>query len=415
MENSRWFGRGTVMFLCFLHFNAFAQYDTIFCSLKHAHNTGKDALTDEMITTRDKDQIYYLCKSGVDQVLRRFKIYQLNTESNRLDSMIVEYPQGMTIVTLPFSFAVNGSLMVFNDDSYGKIFQFRRQKEKWIFDKEVIIRKNLRFRSVYSLSNDRFLFAEVYDSADPKTHPATLALYNGRTGLTEKIVHPKLACMAFAYFNIQPVAFNDRFIAISDLCQYKVHLYNDKLDSLTTISIKDDKLKLLKDGMLPFESDPLKVHPKIIIDSLLKLDKYISRIDRITFLNDSLLLVSITLPEHLKVRQADVWNIKEKTPWRYSSFIMPAEHVTEDYDPDRLPVFAESIGSPEVVNCMMIGPNSDPFHLKKKTSLSEFEQLKNRYYESHDPTYHFQFLDLYIPGLTNTLLWPKSDASGILR
>jgi hypothetical protein len=389
--------RGAIFLLC-LFFSCTLHAQELSCINTISTDLGISSLDEDIIWCSHGNSIYYISQRNIDKKARTLKVFSIDLENNRKDSLLLDIPVAVTIVTLPFSFAVGDDYLVFNDDYDGKIVLYERIKKEFRFKKFVEIENGLRFRSVTCMNKNIFLFYEIYASAS-SAPPVTIATYDAGTASVINVIHPALNCMSYSYFPVTVVANTSKLIAVADLCEYKISIYDQQLNQLTALTYGAKGRKYLRDAKLPFETDPMKVHPKTTISQLLEFESSVERIDQLFFLNDSVLLV---LSNHLNrkksICRADLWNINNvsepilsfnRQPVAFdSAFMVESSH---------LPLLIDPLIQPVIRSGQLSGISRDPFLPSDHSDFKLFQNKKDSYYESNDPRYHYQRFTIELP------------------
>lgn len=389
MENNPTIGRRMILFFCLLF--PFLSQSQPCLKASFDLDLKISSLEKDLTYCEWEGTVYYITNESIDIQSKRISLYSVNLKTGFTETFLLEMPKSLKIERLPFSFALNDQYLILNDDTEGKIFLYRKTGRSFHFENEVTIGPHLRFRSVTAMKNGKFLLFEVYDTSDTLAPKVTLAVFNPYQNKTESVIHPVLHCMPFSYFEIYPVAVNKDCIALADLCSYEIRIFDYDLKERKTIRLSESDYEQIKNAIIPFETNPRKMHPKTTIFNLLELDKKIQRIERIYFENDSLLWVLSTNRNQQYNKRLDVWNLNHTDQPYNKNVTLNIEFQPEiPINPGCTPVLLNRFKEPLLKNGKIITVNSDPFLPDSPTDYAHYLKMKDEYYEKHDPTFHLQ-------------------------
>jgi hypothetical protein len=336
--------------------------------------------------------VYFITTTDLNQNENSLQINSIGLYSGIQDSIIIKLPAEMVISSLP-SFAINGTHLLMRDAEY-RLFRFRKIINNWKFNSVVAIPKGAAVSEI-GVTGKNFLLSEFYNMHPlEKQFNSSVLIYDPVENLFLKEIHPALPCIAFSHLKKEWIANNTAYIAIADPCGYRISLYDTQLRLITSINGPDSSWRKVKGNKIPFNTDVSTIHPRQIVDRLLTFQDSVNRIEKIFFLNDSTLLVSIT-GFGLKdpQRRIDSWHLGEKINLTSSKIINP--QFIRWPDPDihfNLP-FASKIN---IKNNKIIYLSDTDFTLSPGQDKNNFEILKNNYYIDHDP-YFTLFIFDYSP------------------
>ncbi len=393
MKRNNQISRGWISILCFvLNFQSgFAQ--GLKCENILNQPTGYYSLNDQIIQTCFDGKVFYMTGNQINRKTGEILLQSVDLKTGNTDSFSISIPKQMEIVSIPFCLAVGPSHLILLDDSEGRIFEFTKSNHRYTFSHEIVIENHLHFRTVDYLGNNKFLFSEIYSTAQPNVKPVTLAIYSAVSKKVEKVIHPTLPCMGYSFFENHNVTSSSGKIALADLCRYKIWLFDHKLNLLDSIQLDDNtNWKGVPNNELSFETDPTKSHPKLIIEKLRTLDKQINRIEGIYFYNDSILMINITqMGNDKKYRRIDFWNTKNLPQPIKLKINTPIQYEGMDtISQSRLPLLLLDLNRPVFKNGKLIGVQNEDIVPKSNSSAKFFQSLKNEYYDNQDPKFSVQ-------------------------
>ncbi len=387
--------------LLFLFFNLAAQTESkIQCSLIKHFTLGKQSLENKISADIHEDVLYFLTQNDCNKTENKLIIHKITIAEERWDSLIINYPSDILIRFIP-KFSISNKYLILIDDERSDIYRFIKKGNTFVFLNRVNLPQKYASEHVRHLTKSQFLFHSIYNyHPDENQYNTNFAIYDAERDAIINAIHPDLPCIGFSHLTSSWVANSKTKIAVASPCGYKIFLYDFKLKMLDSIVLNNPQnWNNLPDNTIPFETNPSKIHPKILIDKLIKLNDTISRIEKIFFPDENTLLISSFNGKNNKnAKRIDVWNIKTK-PYLISSF---ENQKINFYDTDTINYSSLPIplNSPEylsVNNYSLYAINEEDYFPENNILYKDYKNSKEIYYENHDPQYSIAIYKFCIP------------------
>jgi hypothetical protein len=329
--------------------------------------------------------VYYFTNDEWDTKSRILKIYCTNINNSSTDSFEVDIPNKIE-VDFP-EITISDNFLILLDDYNFNYHRFEKKNGKYIYQNTIELPPHSAGKNMKVLAGDNFLFYSIYNfHPDKQMNNTSLMIYSAKKNQILSFIHPFVPCIGFSHLINDWIAINNNRIALADPCGYKIRLYDFNLILQDSIVFKNAAWNELSNNKIPFETDPSKIHPKLLIDKLLVLQDTISRIEKIEFISDSKLLVSSTCKTCGKnKRRIDIWNIgKWKTPVYSTNFPIGYSESDSIY-PNNIPLEINSTSNILFKDNFIYSVIDEDISIKQSMTFKEFNQQKDLYYETNDP------------------------------
>ncbi len=392
MKRNKHFCRRRIIAFCILLSGvhaAMAQKNIAISPVKNI-GTGKSSVINMISSCIATPFVYYFTNEEWNSENRRLKIYSVNTTNERRDSFEITLPASITINDLP-EISVSDNYLLLCDDEHFDFYRFIKSNGKFIFSNKIDLPKKACGRYMKALGNDKFLLYTIYNfhPAD-KRNNANIGIYDAKNDKILKFIHPEVPCIGFSHLTKSWVTTSDKYIALANPCGYKIRLYDFNLNVVDSIDYTGAvDWNNLPGNKIPVETDPSKIHPKLLIDQLLLMQDTISRIEKISFINDSQLLVSSTCKNcGNEKRRIDVWMLnKWEKPYLTIPSFPVSYSVNDTIDIENAPLMLYHATKSEANDNLIIQVRDDDFYPKQNIPVKEFNHLKDLYYEKNDPQF----------------------------
>lgn len=399
-SNIRQYRRLITVFCIFICLSSGAQSGNgnLSCAFEKMFRTGKSSLSEDATCNISFPFASYVTDNGWDKAAGVLTVHRVNLTSGKQDSILIPIPAEVKINFQPF-ICLTKEYMILTDDERSEIYRFLSEGNSYVFQNKVLLPPNSNGRKVIAITDKMFLVSSFYNyhPAD-NTNNSNIGIYDAENDTLINFSHPEMPCIGFSHLISSWITATDNLIALASPCGYKIRLYDSHLNPVDSIMYKPGRRwNDLEGNKLPCESDPSKIHPKILIDKLLLLQDSVSRIEKIFFVNNSTLLVSSTA-ENKNRRRIDLWKTSDlKKPfYTNESYALENESADTIRPADRpLPLFnAINIA---FRNNKIYTFNEESFFPFQTTTVTEFNDEKNKYYEDHEPEYSIVVYRLILP------------------
>jgi hypothetical protein len=344
--------------------------------------------------------VYYFTDVDWNDKKRELSVFSVNTNTNKTDSLVLKIPASIIINSLP-KIALNENYLILTDDEKFDVYRFHKTKDTYSYVNKIKLPPYSVGGNVRWLSKNLFLLSSNYNQ-----HPAdklfntNLGVYDAEKDQIKKFIHPELPCIGFSHLVNSWITNNDNRIALAAPCGYKIFFYDFELNLVDSINYHPkENWEDLPGNTIPFETNPAKSNPKLIIEKLMHLEDSISRIEMIFFVNNSTLLVSSGgNGADENQRRIDLWKIGFLEKPNYTDPVKVIDYSQDDtIDVKNTPLFLLSPLNLDIKNSTLYTFNPEEFIPVKKTTANEFNLLKDQYYEKNDPHYSIQLYKINLP------------------
>jgi len=250
-----------------------------------------------------KDILYIYCPSyNEDDTIRIKKInlinYQIENKSFFLEHMSDK-------VKTPFIkyFDVSNKYTVFYF-TYENLIVYDNESGKKIIDTTISSPGYCPFEKIKILQDSLLIFSKTYNATGGCGSEVKIKIFNLKSKNFIKEQNIVNSDREFTHFSpYQWVTVSDKFnIAVSKSTEYKIYFFNNQLVEFDSIVINDTNWRKIPRSIIPtFYKTSKNQNPKDLIEFLRPHNEKYSRIERIQFLNDSLIQV-IKIPYNQKIR-----------------------------------------------------------------------------------------------------------------
>lgn len=380
--------RRSLIFCIFIYssLTTTAQTDNISLYPILEFKTGKYSLGLQSESCITENCIYWFTTEEWNPDNRELKIFSMSYRNSKTDTLLINIPDSIQIASLPM-ISVSIDFLILTDDYNFNQYRYVREKNRFRLLNQIKKPGDSPVNQVTHIINDLFLFECLYNFHPAnKQHNTNLAIYDAKNNKLTDFIHPLLPCMAFSHLEKQWTAVSNSLIAVASPCDYKIFLYDLNMVLKDSIVFRPEGWKDLPGHMLPFETDPSIIHPKLLIKKLKSYEDSLSRIERIHFTDNNTLLVS-SRNGHANLRNNELWKIGE-TKKPISSISIPIEYdENEIINKNRLKLQLQTPLRMDFRNNICIAFYDDDFFPIDSLRYSEFKKLKDTYYETNDPQF----------------------------
>jgi hypothetical protein len=390
-KSNRSFYRGSAMILGFTFMISQASIADNQSLRDTVINTSLSALEPIISSSVTPHEIFYSTPELFDSASRVLQINKLNTQDFKQEKKYCHIPKQIFIAGAPM-FCINGSYLLLQDDETLELNLFKNKSDTFKFICKIIPPERTKYFEMLPLGKEQFLLIDLYNH-----HPSedkfntSLSVYEPSLNRISITIHPDLPCIAWSHFPKKWVTLNDSSIFLSEPCGTIIHEYDHSLKPKATIELPAmASWKNLPANRFPFETSPDKIHPKLLIDELKTINRRVNRIENITAVDDSLLIISCTGADSLDASKkiAFLYNPKTKQFWAQP---ITCFSTTAMNSSSKINSSIETIlNSAWSGISRSITIDNDSFIPQTGLTQEENEQLKNKYYETHDPEFIFK-------------------------
>lgn len=390
-KSNRSFYRGSAMILGFTFMISHASLADNQILKDTVINTSLSALEPIISYSVTPNEIFYSTPELFDSSNRILQISRMNTQDFKQEKMYCLIPKQIFVAGAPM-FCINGSYLLLQDDETLEINLFKCKRDTFKFISKIIPPERTKYFEMLPLDSELFLLIDLYNH-----HPsedkfnASLSIYEPSLNRIMETIHPELPCIAWSHFPKKWVTINDSSIFLSEPCGRIIREYDHSLKPKAIIDLPVmANWKNLPANRFPFETSPDKIHPKLLIDKLKIITSKINRIESINSLGDSLLLISCTGADSIDLSKRIIflYNPKTKQFWEQPIFCFSSSTINyQSKIRSSIEITLNSVWS-GIYKSITI--ESDSFIPESGLTKEENEQLKNRYYETHDPEFIFK-------------------------
>lgn len=372
------------MTLCFFFIT------TLFCRANEKNDTiiftGELSIDPLCRTSISTNLFSFVTSRSWNLEKRQLTIHTLDLKTNKRADIIVMAPTIMKVLQCP-AIALNDSFLLMQDDYDLKWFLFKPVQGEFKFVEEVQFPPGMMAFNAKVITSNLFLFTDIYNHHPlDSVHNTSLAIYNARQRKFLKVIHPEVPCIGLSHFPQNWITNNRRRIAMAEPCGNRIHIYDLTLDLIHTIELPqtDDWINL-PNNKIPVETSPAIINPKEFIANFEPGLITFSRIQSIHFADDSLLLISVSMPgSKVSSTKNFVYNVNNNIYLDPERILIPKsgyhldckDELTFHIDPYLLFTDGYSISLEE-----------DNYLPDPKLTNEENENRKNIFYENNDPEF----------------------------
>ncbi len=364
-------------------------------SYQKSISTGKNSITNQISSFVFPPYAYYFTSEEWNTESRVLKIYSVNCETGFRDSIEINIPRVIIINELP-TIAVNENYLILCDDENFSFYRYLNRNGKYTFSNKIKLPNNSSGRYIRIIDKDKFLIHTIYNfHPDAESYNSNIGIYDAKNDKFINFIHPDLPCIGFSHLPKSWVTFNEKLIAIADPCGYKIRFYDFGLNLYDSINyFPGNGWKNLNGNKIPLETNPAKIHPKLLIDQLLSLQDSISRIEKIYFIDNSKLLVSSISPKCGKEkRRIDIWGTSNLKKPMLTETDFPVSYFDNDtIDRNDCPFPYYHLSEFTLNNNLIFTITDENLNQTLPITMKEFKTLKDLYYEKNDPEFS---IDIY--------------------
>ena len=357
---------------------------------KKSLSLGKSSLENRFRFYIKDATVFYFTTEDWDESTRMLKVSSLETTSSKRDSFIVSIPETVIFYDLP-EIALNDDFLIMTDEEKMDIYRFWKTGNTYKFLNKIILPPHTNGQFVSFLKKNLFLVQCLYNFHPlDSTNNTNLGIYDAATDKILNFIHPDLPCIGFTHLDMSYVTNSDNLIAVANPCGYKIVLYDFNLKAKDSIDYTPKTgWTALPGNKIPGETDPSKIHPKLLIDNLVALKDSVSIIEKIFFINNDYLLISATGKSYGdNNRRIDYWNIKNSKSPAYS--FPKAKIYYNENDTIQLkkcPLILNECKRSIIHNNLIYTLNDDDFFPEDNQLFKIFNNKKNIYYEDNTPNF----------------------------
>jgi hypothetical protein len=342
------------------------------------------------------NQVAFISAKSWNMDKRKLEINKLNLKNLELIKLSIEIPTSLKILQCP-AICMTDSFFLIQDEFKLNWFLFKNVNNQYKLIEQIPLPPHTMAFDARALNEHQFLLTDIYNH-----HPmdsvknTTLLIYDARIRKFIAELHPDIPCIGLSHFPQNWISQNETFIALAEPCGSTIRLYDLKLKPIRSIKLPESRnWKNLYGNKLPIETSPAFIDPKSLIEKLSPILSIFSRIETIHFANDSLLLISCSLPDSTRFEKENfVYNINSNVFLQASSVSIARNYENSDriesaqtfqITPDQL-----------IRNGICISLEEDNFIPDPTLTTIENEINKDKFYEDHDPEFIIRISSIII-------------------